>query len=365
MVPYLDLQRVNARLAEALKEAMVRVLDSGWYVLGKEVAAFEAAYAQYSGVQHCVGVANGLDALILALRSLDIGPGDEVIVPSNTYIASWLAVSYVGARPVPVEPLETTCNINPHLIAAAITRHTKAIMPVHLYGQAAEMGLIADVAHGHELYVVEDNAQAQGATYAGKKTGSFGSVNATSFYPGKNLGALGDAGAVTTNDPVLAERIRCLRNYGSQKKYYNDELGVNSRLDELQAALLGVKLLHMEAQNAERIALAEKYSASLAGVGDLQLPSLAPGCTSVYHIYQIRTAHRDALQAYLSREGIGTLIHYPVPPHLQKAYGSLGYRLGDFPIAESMARHTLSIPLYSGLRDEEQARVIAVIKKFF
>jgi dTDP-4-amino-4,6-dideoxygalactose transaminase len=365
IIPYLDLKSINLAHQEELKAAFDNVLQSGWYIMGKHLEQFEQNYAQYNQTKFSVGVANGLDALILSLKALNIGEGDEVIVPSNTYIATWLAVSYVGAIPVPVEPNWATCNINPDLIEAKITSKTKAIIPVNLYGQAAELDKIMAIANQYKLAVVEDNAQAQGALCNGKLAGSFGHLNATSFYPGKNLGALGDAGAVTTNDETLYNQVKVIRNYGSQVKYYNEIKGVNSRLDELQAALLNVKLKYLPADTAERQRLAKIYDEQLAGINGLTLPQNADNCTSVYHIYQIRTPKRDELQKYLTEQGIGTVIHYPVPPHLQKAYKELNYQKGDFPIAEKIANETLSIPLYQGMSEAQQMQVIEKVKAFF
>lgn len=364
-ITYLDLKMINHASKHELMEAFESVLDSGWYILGNKLEQFEKQYAAYSNTNYCIGVANGLDALILSLKALDIKAGDEVIVPSNTYIASWLAVSYVGATPIPVEPNWETCNIDPLLIESKITERTKAIMPVNLYGQAAQLDLITEIANKHNLFVLEDNAQAQGALCKGKITGSWGHINASSFYPGKNLGALGDAGAITSNDENLNNKVRIIRNYGSQKKYFNEIKGVNSRLDELQAALLSVKLNVLDAQNSQRIALAEIYNQQLQNVGDLTLPTLADSCTSVYHIYQVRTSRRNELQNYLTENGIGTIIHYPVPPHLQEAYAELAYKKGDFPIAEKIAEQTLSLPLYPGMQNEDVFTVIETIKKFF
>ncbi len=364
-VPYLDLKNINLARQEELKQAFETVLQSGWYIMGQQLEQFENNYATYNHTNHAIGVANGLDALILSLKSLGIGEGHEVIVPSNTYIATWLAVSYVGATPIPVEPRWETCNINPDLIEEKITAKTKAILPVHLYGQACVMDQILQIALKYNLAIVEDNAQAQGAFYNGKITGSFGHINATSFYPGKNLGALGDAGAITTNSEDLAQKVKVLRNYGSEKKYYNQIKGVNSRLDELQAAFLDVKLKYLKEDTLERQRLAAIYDSELSDIEDLVLPSNADQCSSVYHIYQIRTYQRDALQKYLLENEIGTVIHYPVPPHLQGAYSELGYKLGDFPIAEKIAQETLSIPLYQGMTEQQQKTVIESIKKFF
>lgn len=345
--------------------AVGRVYDSHYYVLGESVRQFEQEYAAFSGVAHCVGVANGLDALHLALVALGVGAGDEVLVPSNTYIATWLAVTFVGATPVPVEPDAATYNLDPARLEAAITGRTKAIMPVHLYGQACDMTGIMAVAARHGLAVVEDNAQAQGAAWQGQLTGSFGQLNATSFYPGKNLGALGDAGGLTCQDAALAERVRTLRNYGSQQKYYNERIGYNSRLDELQAAVLRVKLPHLPAWTAERQRLAAAYDARLAGIPELILPRTAPGASHVYHLYVVRTPRRDALQQHLTAAGIGTLIHYPVPPHRQQAYASLGYAEGAFPLAEELARTSLSLPLWPGMSAADLDAVCAAIRGFF
>jgi dTDP-4-amino-4,6-dideoxygalactose transaminase len=364
-IPYLDLKSINLAHQEELKNAFNNVLNSGWYIMGKHLETFEDSYAQFNQTQFCTGVANGLDAIILSLKALGIGEGDEVIVPSNTYIATWLAVSYVGATPIPVEPRWYSCNINPELIEEKVTSNTKAIIPVNLYGQVAEMDKIMYIANQYGLKVIEDNAQAQGAICNGKLAGSFGHINATSFYPGKNLGALGDAGAITTDSEELANAIKVLRNYGSQKKYYNEVKGVNSRLDELQAALLDVKLKYLQSETEERQRLALIYDEQLKGIEGLILPKNAEGCNSVYHIYQVRTSKRDELQKYLTEQGIGTVIHYPVPPHLQEAYKELNYKKGDFPIAEKIAQETISIPLYPGMPKEHQEIVIEKIKAFF
>lgn len=364
-IPFLSFEAQNSRIKSDVLKAVENVFDSQWYVLGESVKKFEEEYAAFNQTKHCVGVANGLDALHIALQTLGIKEGDEVIVPSNTYIATWLAASFVGAKPVPVEPNPATFNLAPEKIEAAITPRTKVIMPVHLYGQACEMDAIMAIAEKHNLYVVEDNAQAQGATYNGKICGSFGHVNGTSFYPGKNLGALGDAGAITTNDDALNTMARSFRNYGSQKKYYNEVIGQNSRLDELQAAVLSVKLPHLMDWTAERVKAAEMYNQHLREVGDLILPAVAEKATHVYHLYVIRTKQRDALQAYLQENGIGTLIHYPVPPHLQEAYRHFGYKKGDFPLAEELAETCLSLPMYPGITEAQIAEVSETIKRFF
>lgn len=364
-IPFLSFESQNREIKTQVLQAVEEVFDSQWYILGQSVKNFEAAYAEFNQTNFCVGVANGLDALHIALKALDIQEGDEVIVPSNTYIATWLAASFVGAIPVPVEPNPKTYNIDPAKIEAAITAKTKVIMPVHLYGQACEMDEIMRIAQKHNLYVVEDNAQSQGATYNGKVTGSFGDINGTSFYPGKNLGALGDAGAITTNNEELALKAQTLRNYGSQKKYYNEVIGHNSRLDELQAAILSVKLPRLMEWTEERITVADHYQKHLQNVGDIILPELASGASHVYHLYVIRTKKRDELQAFLNNNGIGTLIHYPVPPHLQKAYNHFGYQKGAFPIAEELAETCLSLPMYPGLTEEQIIQICDIIKQFF
>lgn len=364
-IPFLNLKRVNHQFETHFQKVYQEFIDSGWYILGEKVKEFEQQYSLFNKVNYSIGVANGLDALVLSLKALGISKGDEVLVPTNTYIASWLAISYVGAVPIPVEPRLNTYNINPDLIEASITSKTKAIIPVHLYGQICEMDAIMHLAKRHGLFVIEDNAQSQGAEYKGKIAGSWGHCNGTSFYPGKNLGALGDAGAVTTNDPNIANQVRLIRNYGSDKKYYNEVQGINSRLDELQAAFLSVKLRLLEEHNNKRQQIALLYNDGLKGVGDIILPQIAQDCTSVYHLYVIRTKHRNELLNYLSDNGIGTMIHYPIPPHLQNAYQSLGYKKGDFPISEEMAETCLSLPLSTYLSDEEVSFVIKNIKYYF
>ena len=352
-IPFLSLEGQHGPLREDLMLAFSRVLDSNWFILGNQLELFEQEYAAWNGSQFCVGVSNGLDALTLALRALDIGRGDEVLVPSNTYIATVLAITHVGATPVFVEPRLDTANINPDAIQRQVTSRTKAIMPVHLYGQACEMREIMDIASRHNLYVIEDNAQAHGATYDGKKTGSFGHINATSFYPGKNLGALGDGGAITTDSKELAEKVKMLRNYGSREKYKNQVIGYNNRLDELQAAILRIKLSRLEEWTMERIRIADRYLLGLEGIEDIEVVRLAQGASSVYHLFPIRTKRRDLLQSKLKQAGIDTLIHYPIPPHLQECYSHLGYKTGDFPISEQLASEFLSLPLYVGMSEEQ------------
>jgi dTDP-4-amino-4,6-dideoxygalactose transaminase len=356
---------MHAAIREEALEAMRRVYDSQWYILGPEVAYFEKAYSEFNQVAHTIGVGNGLEALTLALRALDIGPGDEVLVPSNTYIATWLAVSQVGATPVPVEPDPATSNLDPARIEAALTPHTRAIIPVHLYGQPCRMLEIMAVAQQHGLRVLEDNAQAQGATFAEQLTGSFGDASGTSFYPTKNLGALGDAGAVITNDAAIADQLRQLRNYGSAQKYQHKLLGYNSRLDELQAAVLRVKLCYLSEWTSQRQQLAAWYDEYLAGIPGLRLPAVAARAKSVWHLYVVHTAQRDALQQYLSIQGIGTLIHYPTPPHLQPAYTYLGLSAGSLPIAEELATTCLSLPLWPGMTREMVATVARAIQNYW
>ena len=310
MIKFLDLEALHAPLHAELLEAFEQVLASSWYILGSQVKAFEATFADYCQTKHAIGTANGLEALILALKALDIGEGDEVIVPSNTYIATVLAVTHAKATPVFVEPRLETYNLDPNGLKAAITPRTKAILPVHLYGQSCEMEPIMATARRHQLYVIEDNAQAHGATYRGQLTGSFGHINATSFYPTKNLGALGDAGSITTNDDALADKARLLRNYGWQQRYASEIIGHNSRLDELQAAFLNVKLRYLNQWNAQRQQLAANYLDVLQDVEEIQLPIVAEGAVSVYHLFVIRTPKRNALREYLNTKGIGTSIHY-------------------------------------------------------
>lgn len=357
-VPFLDLKAGYLELQPEIDPAIKRVLDSGWYILGEEVDAFEREYATYCEAKRCVGVANGLDALHLALLALGVGAGDEVIVPSNTYIATWLAVSQCGATPIPVEPDAATYNIDPARIEAAITPRTKVILPVHLYGQPADMDPILAIARKHGLKVLEDGAQAHGARYKGKRIGSHGDVVAWSFYPGKNLGAYGDGGAITTDDPEIAERIHVLRNYGSRVKYVNDVRGFNSRLDTLQAAVLRVKLQHLDRWNEARRKIAAQYLAGLADVG-LTIPFAPDWAEPVWHLFVVRSKAREQFQQQLNQAGIGTLIHYPIPPHLQLAYADLGFGEGAFPIAEQIHREVLSLPMFSSMTLEQTNQVIA------
>jgi dTDP-4-amino-4,6-dideoxygalactose transaminase len=364
-IPFLSFEYINRQVKAETMEVFERFFDKAWYILGDEVKNFEAAYAQYNQTAYAVGVSNGLDALHISLKALGVGEGDEVIVPSNTYIATLLAVSYVGATPVLVEPDAETYNIDPANIEKAITSKTRAILPVHLYGQACDMESIMKLAEKYKLSVVEDNAQAHGATFNGRMTGNWGHINATSFYPGKNLGAFGDAGGITTNDAQLADKAKVLRNYGSHKKYYNETIGFNMRLDECQAAFLNLKLKYINEWTYQRQQVAAWYNEALAGVGDLILPKVANGATHVYHLYVIRTAERNKLQEYLTANNIGTLIHYPVPPHLQDAYQHLQYKKGDFPLAEEIAETCLSLPVWPGMEQKHVESVCGCIVKFF
>jgi len=361
-VAFLDLRVINRAQARQLQGAFNRVLEGGWFVMGRELQAFEDEFAAYCGAQHCVGVGNGLDALFLIFRAYGIGTGDEVIVPSNTYIATWLAVSHTGATPVPVEPLAATHNIDPARVEAAITPRTKAILAVHLYGQPAQMEALAKIARTRGLRLVEDAAQAHGARQRGRRVGSLGDAAGFSFYPGKNLGALGDAGAVVTDDAALAREIRLLRNYGSSVKYVNDVQGHNSRLDELQAALLREKLGSLDEHNAHRCRLAETYAEGLAGL-DLVLPQVADGMQPVWHLYVVRSRQRDLLQRQLKVDGIETLIHYPRAPHLQAAYHSLAIAPGCLPIAEQLQQEVLSLPMGPHLQRDDVRRVVAAVRR--
>lgn len=362
-VPFLDLAALHEQIREELDAAWREVLGRGQYVLGEQVARFEDEFAHYCGAGHCVGVGSGLDALTLILRALDIGPGDEVIVPAMTFAATWLAVSSVGATPVPVEPTEGGFNIDPRAVAASVTPRTCAILPVHLYGEPAPMATLAEIAARRGLALIEDAAQAHGARHAGSRVGNLGNAAAFSFYPGKNLGALGDGGAVVTSDAGLAERVRRLRNYGSVRKYHHEERGSNSRLDELQAALLRVKLRHLDAWNEARRVRARRYVETLSGT-DLVLPSVRSGSEPVWHLFVVRSTRRDALQAHLAAHGVDTVIHYPVPPHLQPAYGDLGFRPGVLPRTETLAREVLSLPMGPTLTDAQQAAVVSAVVSF-
>jgi dTDP-4-amino-4,6-dideoxygalactose transaminase len=364
-IPYLDLKAVNDEIQSELDRAYAQVMASGWFILGKAVASFEGAFADYVGVRHCVGVGNGLEALHLILRAYGIGPGDEVIVPSNTYIATWLAVTYAGATPIPVEPDPQSYNLDPNRIEASLTENTRAILAVHLYGQAADMRSIMAIASRHNLVVIEDAAQAHGECVQGRKCGGLGHAAGFSFYPGKNLGALGDAGAVTTDDDALAEKVRTLRNYGSKKKYDNEVLGFNSRLDELQAAFLNVKLPYLDGWNEHRRQIAEYYTDAFSQIPELNAPHTLDPSSHVWHIYPLCCSDRDGLQAHLEQAGIGTLIHYPIPPHLSEAYAFMGYKQGDFPMAEAIAQTELSLPISPVMTMDEVEEVVGAVLDYF
>ena len=364
-VPYFAFRDFPAGINQEVEEALLRALRGQQYILGEEVDAFENEFAAYVQASMAIGVGNGYDALVVALKTAGIGAGDEVILPANTFIATVNAVVQVGAIPVLAEPDRYTCNLTSSEAAVHVTSRTKAIIPVHLYGQACEMKGFLELAAQHNLAIIEDFAQAQGASYKGRPVGSFGRISATSFYPTKNLGALGDGGAVVTSDPELAAYARMYRHYGQEQKYHNQIVGINSRLDTLQAAALRVKLQHLDALNSERQRLAQVYLTRLQGIGDLVLPVTAPDCSHVYHIFNIRTGQRDALQLYLYEQGIQTAIHYPVPVHLQEAYAYLGYAKGSFPVAEELADTSLSLPLFPGMMEAEQEAVIAAINTFF
>lgn len=362
LIPFLDLKAPYLELKEELDNAYHRVMNSGWYLLGQELEAFESEFASYCEAKYCVGIANGLEALHLILKAMDIGQGDEVIVPANTYIASWLAVSYAGAKPVPVEPDEKTYNIDPSKIEAAITTKTKAIMPVHLYGQPADMDAINQIANKYNLKVIEDAAQSHGALYKGKRVGGISDAAGFSFYPGKNLGAFGDGGAVVTNDLKLAETVKMLRNYGSSVKYHHQIKGYNSRLDEIQAAWLRVKLSKLDEWNQRRQRIATTYMQSLNDLPDLTLPCVPEWAEPVWHLFVIRHSHRNILQKRLTEAGVATLIHYPIPPHLQSAYAEMCSQPGSFMIGEKLADQVLSIPIGPHLSDESLHIVISQLR---
>lgn len=364
-VPILELKPAYDELRAELDAAYRRVMESGWLLLGKELEAFEAEYAASVGVKHCIGVANGLEAMQLVLMARGIGPGDEVIVPSHGYIATWLAVTHVGARPVPCEPDPQTYNLDPNHIEALITPRTKAILPIHLYGQTADMTAINAVAARRGLFVLEDAAQSHGALCHGRAAGSLGHAAGVSFYPSKNLGAMADAGAVTTNDDTLADKIRHLRNYGSKVRYQNEYLGMNSRLSELQAAFLRAKLPKLDEWNTRRAKLAAQYRNELRDLSALTLPHVAPWAEPVWHLFVVRTPQRDALQEHLTAAGVGTQIHYPVPPHLSHAYAGAGWKHGDFPLAERFASEVLSLPIGPHISSAQVDHVCDGVKRFF
>jgi dTDP-4-amino-4,6-dideoxygalactose transaminase len=362
MVPFLDLHAAYVELQAEINDAVARVLRSGWYIGGPELAAFEDAFASYCGAGHCIGVANGLDALHLTLRAMESGPGDEVILAGNGFIATVLAVSMVGATPVLVEPDPRTHNLDPQRVEAAITPRTRVLLPTHLYGQPADLDPLLELARRYGLRLVEDAAQAHGARYRGARIGAHGDAVTWSFYPSKNLGALGDAGAVTTDDPALAERIRVLGNYGSHERYSNKTKGVNSRLDPVQAAILAVKLRHLDEWNGRRAAIAGRYLRELADT-DLELPFVPDCADPVWHLFVVQSEHRDSLQRQLTAAGVQTLVHYPVPPHRQRAYTELGMAAGSLPVTERLAERVLSLPIGPHLSDSQAGEVIEAVRR--
>ena len=364
-LPYLNLAKNNEDIREELLDHFESFIDKGFYIMGDQLLDFEHNYSIYNKVNHAVGVSNGLDALFLCLKSLSIGTGDEVLVPSNGYIATVLSIIRVGAKPVFVEPNVYTYNIDPLKIESAITKKTRAIIPIHLYGLCCEMDKITEICKKHKIHIIEDNAQGHGSSFKGKLSGSWGKVNATSFYPSKNLGAFGDAGAITTNDEEIAKKIKSLRNYGSSTRYLNEYIGYNMRLDELQAGLLVIKLRYLDKWNNERKKIADTYIKNLSSVKEIILPITNKDSTHVYHIFNIRIKDRDELSKHLQKSNIQTLIHYPIPPHLQKATSYLGYKKGDFPIAEELSDTSLSLPIWPGMKDEQVIHVVKEIKKFY
>ncbi|MGL5777567.1 DegT/DnrJ/EryC1/StrS family aminotransferase [Cetobacterium sp.] len=361
-IPFNTLDRQFFMYQDEYEKKALDVLRSGWYILGPEVEKFEKEFADYIGVKYALGIDNGLNALVLAFRALGIKENDEVLVQGNTFIASVMGITMNGATPIFIEPDEFD-NINVDLLEAKITEKTKAICVVHLYGQTSNMQKIMDIAEKYNLYVVEDCAQSHGSLFNGKMTGSFGDIACFSFYPGKNLGCFGDGGAVTTNNKELYTKMKTLRNYGSNKKYHNDEVGYNARLDELQAGLLRVKLFHLHELTKEREKIAKRYLVEIKNP-KIELPKVRQGATSVWHLFVIKTDERDRFQKYLEENKVGTVIHYPIPPHLSKAYEYLGYQKGDFPITEIYAEKVLSLPLYNGMTEEEQSYVIEVINRY-
>lgn len=360
-IPFNSLKPGYKKYRDEYLAAITRVMDSGWYILGEELSSFEREFSAWLGVEFTVGVNSGLDALILAFRALDIKNGDEVIVPANTYIASVLGITENGATPVFVEPNQYY-NIDPDKIEPAVTNRTKAILVVHLYGQPCDMDKIMRIASKYNLPVVEDCAQSHGAIYKGQKTGTFGKIACFSFFPTKNMGAFGDAGAISTNDKSVADKIRMYRNYGSEKKYYNKVRGVNSRLDEIQAALLKVKLSHIDEITEDRVRVANTYLNGIKN-SNISLPKILPGSSPVWHLFVIKTKKRDALQSYLESQGVHTQIHYPVPPHTSEAYADLGYKNDDLPITENLSNQILSLPLYNNMSDDEIRYIINILNK--
>ncbi|NSY38669.1 DegT/DnrJ/EryC1/StrS aminotransferase family protein [Leisingera sp. ANG59] len=361
-IPFLDVGAAYRELKPEIDKAVARVMDSGWYIQGPEVEAFEDDFAKFCNVTHAIGVGNGLDALVLSLRALGIGAGDEVIVPSNTYIATWLAVSQVGATIVPVEPEIALHTISAESCMKVMTSKTRAIIPVHLYGQPADLNPLLQLARENGIFIIEDAAQAHGAGYRSEVIGGFGDLTCWSFYPGKNLGALGDGGAVTTRNPDLAKRVRLLSNYGSEKKYMHEVAGTNSRLDPVQAAVLRVKLRHLAGWNERRRTIARRYLEGLQGL-DLVLPEVPQWADPVWHLFVVRSKERDALATRLTAKGVQSLIHYPLPPHLQGAYAALSYSEGDFPVAEQLAKEVLSLPMGPHLTEQQASQVIDALRR--
>ena len=364
-IPFLSLAPQHTLIHKDVMEALKKGFEKNWFILGEALGKFEEEYATFSNVGYCLGVGSGYDALSIALRACAVGSGDEVIVPAHTYIATWLAVSKTGAKIVPVEPSRSTFTIDVNKVGNYITPKTKAILPVHLYGQSCDMSVLEDIAKRHQLLIIEDNAQAHGASWNGKMTGSFGHINATSFYPTKNLGCLGDGGAITTDHEELVRFVKQYRNYGFESKNFCEVQGVNSRLDELQASVLSIKLKHLMQWNEQRREIASKFLKLLKGVGDLQLPFSPTEAYHVYHLFVIRSAHRDKLREHLASFHVETMVHYPLPPHLQKAYASLGYKKGAFPITEEIANSALSLPLWPGMKDEQVQYICDLIIKFY
>jgi dTDP-4-amino-4,6-dideoxygalactose transaminase len=364
-VPILELKPAYDELRGELDAAYHRVMESGWLLLGRELEAFEAEYSASIGVKHCIGVANGLEAMQLVLMALEIKPGDEVIVPSHGYIATWLAVTHVGARPIPCEPDPKTYNIDPERIRSLITPRTKVILPIHLYGQTADLEAINAIGKKHGIFVLEDAAQSHGARCHGRSAGALGDAAGVSFYPSKNLGAMADGGAITTNADALADKLRHLRNYGSKVRYQNEYLGLNSRLSELQAAFLRAKLPKLAEWNERRALIARRYMERLNGVSDIALPSVPSWAEPAWHLFVIRTTRRDELQQYLSTHGVGTQIHYPVPPHLSRAYSASGWKRGDFPLAEKFAEEVLSLPIGPHISLDQVDYVCERVREFF
>jgi len=362
-IPFLNLEPMHTQIKDEIIESFKKIYDRNWFILGQSVEDFEKEFAKYCNTDYCISCGNGLDALSIILRGYDIGEGDEVIVPSHTYIATALAVSYVGAKVVFVEPDIKTFNIDANKIEAAITKKTKAIIAVHLYGRPAEIDKIKALCEKYNLKLIEDAAQAHGAIYNGKRTGNLGDAAGFSFYPGKNLGALGDGGAIVTNDNALAEKVRAIRNYGSIIKYHNEYKGINSRLDEMQAEFLRIKLKYLDMWNAHRQKIAKLYLERINN-SKIILPYINSVDESIWHVFPLRTEYRDDLINYLNNNGISTLIHYPIPIHLQMAYKDLGYKIGDFPVAETISKTVLSLPMWYGISEDEINYVISVLNKW-